>query len=506
MKRSLILQRVLAAAAFGILVACGERELVTAPQPKVVQSSSSVMASLAAFSGDLDAQGGATLALPSFAFPEGVKVAVTISGSIMVYSAPQAQYFTQSGSTDPWGVPIGGVYQQCSLKATVKYGATSSGPPPNCTPWGSSKVWIDTVVVSGSGTAIRGAKIPNDSPSPCDTMVCNSSSGANQVAIVPLAGDLDLSARYYLESSRLARKALFIHPFTNDYPYAYQDIGFNDSTTPRGLPLKVLLNSWTMADSTAPGGYWGHSYFPGCLGINPPVGCTASIRETGTYTSRARVNGVEHEDFVTIYCAESEPLLNNDLVRQQMRAALDSSNAWSTDQLQVNERTFFVLQDTLTSGAMPYVFIFPRGPNDDLCNGTPQMPQPSVAPANTKILAWGHDHPFEATDPNPVNRLAICKDKAGRRDTFYGAEGASPEDRKAANDYNDPTVNPGAQAAGWLPMSSFIIDIHNVYVLRPGQQLGDELASGNKFNWDGLYPTDPSRTSRRCMWPKRVIQ
>jgi hypothetical protein len=238
---------------------------------------------------------------------------------------------------------------------------------------------------------------------------------------------------------------------------------------------------------------------------NPMASCAVDVRETGTWNSTVRVNGVEHSDSIVLYCAESEPLLNNDLFRQQLLAALDSSNASSTFPGDQNERTFFLVQDTVTPGAVPHLQIFPRGPNDDACNGTPQVPTPDKVAPNTKILTWGHTHPFDASDPNMGNRLTVCRDKSGRQAAFYGLEGFSPDDRIAGDSFNNPTNNPAAQAAGWLPMPGVIIDLHNVYILRPGDNPGDDLTAANRFSWDGYYPKDPNRLARRCVWPKRIV-
>lgn len=491
------------------MAACSEHELSTAPGPKTVPSQLSLtMAALPPFSGFLGVPGGQTLTLPSYtAFPEGIKVTFTAQGTIAVTSDSHANYFHDNVNAGPGGVWINGVYQQCSVGVLITYGAVGFGPPP-CNPYDAATSWSVTTVVQGSGTAKRTPDIPVYHPGDCDTIVCHTYAGGQTITVVPLAGDLDLQAFYALEG-RSARKALFIHPFTNTDQYAHQTVTFTDSTTPRGLPLKSLFHTWTMADPSAPNGYWNHTQPPACVGTNPSPVCAVDIRESGTYASHVRVNGVEHDDSITLYCSESEPLLNNDLVRQQMLAALDSSNAWASNQLVRKERQFFIVKDTVTPAATPYLMILPPAPGADLCGGTPIMPTPSVVPPDTKILSWGHDHPFEASDTTMGQNLGSCRDKAGR--LMIGVpmlEGASPEDRDATDKYNDPTVNRAAQAAGWLPMSSFIIDYHNVYVLRPGQKLGDELTAGNKFNWDGFYQTlnDTGRLSRRCGWPKRVVQ
>lgn len=499
------------------MLACSEHELSTAPAPKPEPVLPSLtMGALSSFSGSLDALGGSFLPLPPYTdYPEGIKVVLTVSGSIHVTSDSHAQYFHKTVDAGPGGVWVDGTYQQCSVGVRIIFGSTGFGPapcnppanPPGSIGYDTGVTWSTTAVVQGSGTATRTPNIPWDSPSDCDTIVCHTYSGSQTVTIVPVAGDLDLQAFYALEG-RSARKALFIHPFTNADMYAHQTVTFTDSTTPRGLPMKPMSHTWTMTDPSAPNGFWNHTAVPGsCLGSTPSSFCPVDIKETGIWTSQVRVNGVSHSEDITLYCSESEPLLNNDLVRQQMRGALDSSQAWSTNALALNERQFLVVQDTVTPGAMPHLMILPRDPTADECNGTPQTPTPASVPPNTRILAWGHTHPFEASDSNPTMRLAFCKDAAGRLGAKTMEEGASKEDRQATNAFNDPAFNQTTQAAGWLPMPSFIIDIHNVYVLRPGQALGDELNAGNKFSWDSFYktPTDTTRTLRRCGWPKRIV-
>ena len=133
-------------------------------------------------------------------------------------------------------------------------------------------------------------------------------------------------------------------------------------------------------------------------------------------------------------------------------------------------------------------------------SANPPMPRPAVAPPNTRILAWGHDHPSEP------NIDVACRDSTGAFYIGTTANGASPDDRIAADNVNSSTSNPTAATAGWLPMSGIIIDKHNVFIMRPSAALGSEQNAGNKFNWDGLDPTDPTRTPRRCGWPKRVVQ
>lgn len=487
-----------------VILACSDRELPIAPSLKPEPSRpASTMAALGTFTYNLAAEGGSFDTLPSYsAYPEGVKVTVTVSSRINVWSDPRADYFQKTVDAGPGGVWIDGGYQQCDNGVSINFGSTHFGPPPCLVatnppgqlPYDTSGVWTFTAVLYGNGSATRTPNIPKYAPpSVCDTITCHRYTGSQAIIVAPLAGDLDLQAFYALEG-RSARKGLFIHPFTNTDTYAHQTVTFTDSTTPRGLPIKALSNTWTMMDPTAPNGYWNHTQVPApCLGSSPPVACAVEIRETGIWDAHARVNGVEHSDDITIYCAESESLLNNDMVRQQMLADLDSSNAASSDYTQRSERYFLVLQDTVATGATPYLKIYPHLPSDDVCFDSTFIPLPANLPANTKIVAHGHDHPSEP------NISVMCKDSTGASTipatTVYGADQGDRDWADRVNKFVNPT------------MPEYIIDKHNVYVLRPGQSLGQEHDPGNQFNWDGLSktPNDTTRFLRRCGWPKRIV-
>jgi hypothetical protein len=305
-----------------------------------------------------------------------------------------------------------------------------------------------------------------------------------------LAGDLDLQAYYALES-RIARKALFVHPFNDSYTYGYQSVNFRDSTSPPDLPIMPLVHTWTMMDPTAPNGFWNHTQPPaGCFQTNPPLRCEVNVRETGVWASRVRVNGVEHYDELAVYCAESEPLLNNDVLRQQLLSALDSSNANDTDYHNRVERYFFVLQDSVTPGAQPHLAFTPRDPTADVCHTpTPSLPAP-LLPPNTKVVGFGHDHPSESFI------VVKCRDKHGNQTkpgrTAYGADGPDIKEQRRFN-----SVYPNAV--------QLIIDKHNVYIVRPGANLDDEHRTGNEFSWDGLMQPRDDRLRRRCGWPKKTV-
>jgi hypothetical protein len=482
-----------------LLSGCSEHEVTTAPQLKQPPSHATpTMSALESFFGYMDMPGLTTSTLPSYAaYPEGVKVTITVAGKIHVWSdVNHANYFSKTVDAGPGGVLADG-YSECRIAIIVTYGATNFGPqpcsqltnPPGQLPYDTQGSWTFTAVVQGDGTVWRTPTIPTYTPGECDTIVCHTYEGRQTVEVVPLAGDLDLQAYYALEA-RSARKALFVQPFTNLDTYAHQTVTFTDSTTPRGLPMQSLTHVWTMMDPTAPPGYWNHTQVPAtCTRTNPGPFCPVEIRETGTWTSTVRVNGVPHSDDIVLYCAESEQTLNNDKLRQQLLASLDSSNANDSDFRNRFERYFLVLQDTVTPGAVPYLAYNPRQPTDDVCHGSTVLPGPSMLPPNTKLLGTGHNHPSESFI------TVKCRDRNGNQtipaSTVYGASKTDMKWQKTVN-------------AAYPSAFQVIIDKHNVYFVRPGASIGAEHQIGNQFNWDGLMPID-GRLKRRCGWPKRIV-
>ena len=92
-----------------------------------IKNSNRDMLAMPPFRGSLTGVGGSALSLPSFAFTEGVKVAMQIGGTMNLTSDSRAWYVTYSGGLDAAGIYVGGVYNQCSLRASINY-PTSPGP------------------------------------------------------------------------------------------------------------------------------------------------------------------------------------------------------------------------------------------------------------------------------------------------------------------------------------------------------------------------------------------
>src|SRR6476620_9032960 len=79
-----------------VALGCSEHELTTAPQPKQPPAQAAPsMSALGSFFGQMDMPGVTTSTLPSYAaYPEGVKVTITVAGRIHVWSnKDHANYF-----------------------------------------------------------------------------------------------------------------------------------------------------------------------------------------------------------------------------------------------------------------------------------------------------------------------------------------------------------------------------------------------------------------------------
>jgi hypothetical protein len=465
------------------------------PIPKVLGS----MQSLPFFSASLDAASGATLALPTYPFPEGVLVDMTIEGTVAFWSHPLASPYRWSGDLDAFGIRLPND-PGCLATTKIVFSQISGigNPFPNSTacliPRTMSNYSV-RALVGGTGTATRGP-LPSGNTYPCDSIrnagdQCYTATGEQTITVTPLAATLDFQGTY----AGVRGHSLFVPPFVNDagdLVTGYNTIIFTDSTLPRGMPLRNLDHTWIFADPTDPGHWYWHKTENTCYAGN--VYCAVNVKETGTMTSRTRVNGVEHQDSVVVYCT-ADTLLNTDSVRQALLALLDSSNAYDSDYQNRTERYFLILQDTVSPGAKPYIYFYSTFPTADVSQTKTELPTVTYF-ANTKVLAHGHSHPSEPNQSvtcHDSDTGELVVDENGNPITQKTVDGADKYDWQWTNTVNNPALNPTYAAKGWLPMPGFIIDKHNVFTLRPGQSLGDEHNSGNKFPFG----------NGRCKWPRR---
>lgn len=342
------------------------------------------------------------------------------------------------------------------------------------------------VRVGGTATAHRG---PLPYSNYCDGPCTYTATGSQRITITPLEADLDFKATF----GGARKDHFFLPPFVS-----YYQMIFTDSTFPRGMPRGNFNHTWTRADPTYPG----HPYWKltenTCYAGN--LYCAVNIKETGIMTSTTRVNGVVHTDSVTIYCADSLPELNNDLVRQGLMAVLDSSGAGidSTTSIYArNERGFFILQDTTVPGSKPFIWLLPEKPHADACQYGGKFPEFSERPAGTLVLGWGHSHPGVRWEN------VMCTDTLGNPRTFWQngelkvwtsdlTPGVSTSDFEEQQRRNDPNY---PQYQG--PIDEYFIQSDGtLLILRPGQlPMAPYNLPSQNIRW---------RTGR-CAWPRRTI-
>jgi hypothetical protein len=203
--------------------------------------------------------------------------------------------------------------------------------------------------------------------------------------------------------------------------------------------------------------------------------------------ANTRVNGTDQTDEVTIYCKDTIAVMNNDLIRQGLMAANDSSGYPQKPLDQRRERAFLLLQDSVTPGAEPYLFFFPLSPDASICSpGEPYL-NLSNRPANTRVLGGGHTHVVE-----PGTQVDKCVDMFGVEHTGKARAGASNGDWGWVHAMNIPNLNPGTV----LPLKEYIVKGTQIEVLDPSKNPGSELLSTGRV-WQPL--------TGRCVWPKRSL-
>lgn len=448
---------------------------------------------------DLPAEPGSPVSVSLFPFPEGVVVDITFRGQISFTSHPLAAPIHYSGPLDYKGirVPLG---TGCSVQATVVFSQISGvgNPFPNTTDCLIPRTMTDYTVrarVGGTGTAYRSAK-PLGNTYPCDSIrgagsQCYWVSGMQKIIVAPLAAALDFEGTYAGKRSR----GVFVPRFVNDSNRTvsgYSMVVFTDSTYARGMPLKNNAHRWSFADSSDPGDPYWHKTTNTC--DNGVLYCAVYVKETGTMTSDTRVNGTYQTGDVLVYCADTAAILNNDLVRQGLMAVNDSSGYPSRPTENRVERSFLILQDSLTPGAEPYVWFFPQSPNANICTVGAANIDFRDRPSNTRVLGGGHAHVL------PTDEFVVCLDPSGqpKRDAAGNIiaantlPGASDEDWNWVKLLNTPGLNPGTV----FPFKEYIVRGNEVLVLDPSKEKGSELQSGGAFRWP---------VTGRCTWPKRSL-
>jgi len=463
------------------------------------------MSSLGPSSAELPAQPGPSVLIASYPFIEGVWADIAITGTITMGSDPRATLH-YDGPLDYHGLCVptqSGAY--IDAKVNFSMGSTQwvgGGSTPDCNVPRTMTNLTFRAIIAGDARAVRG-------PMPvvwtwCGGYCAYSASGSQTVTITPLSGDLNFGAAWNQQSG----KVLYI-PLSAGTPYLM--VHFQEYTNPTGLTLKPLWRTWKQGDPTLAGNRTNmmecvNGNYQGSPPTYPALVCDIWVKESGIMTSLTRVNGVQHTQSVTVYCADTFAILNRDRARQELMTILDSSGVPAVPNTSRKERIFFILKDTTTPNSEPYIFFIPELPHADGCHvGNRQdVPKFSARPAGTKLLAWGHDHviPFGGLNLCPDDNGIYEKDSAtGLLKMWKAKPGISPEDWEyiaARNNSNDTTEYPGGvNDPAWVgPVNHYIINPDgDVYVVRPGQLPGAVLLlEGNNLNWGG----------GQCAWPRRT--
>lgn len=436
---------------------------------------------------------GLPINLVTWPFAEGVKVDITITGNIFLTPHPLAAPIKYNGELDYLGIRLPND-NGCLLQATVVFSQVSGAGNPfptatACTTPRTMTNYSVRALVGGTGTVSRSAK-PVGNSYPCDSIrsagsQCYTVTGSQTVTVTPLPAQLDFRGSYNWKRSH----GIFVPPFVNasgatiDANY-YAPVWFSDSTFARGMPLKNNAHYWTFGDPSDLGDPRFHKTENTCYaGL---LLCQVNIKEAGTMLSDTRVNGTYQTDEVTIYCSDTMAILNADLVRQGLMSVNDSSGYPSKPLFSDRaERKFLILQDSVTPGAEPYLWYFPKSASADVCSVGDLYLTWSSRPANTRVLAAGHAHDADEGD------TVICHDvNTGAPYITTVDPGASRQDWMWLRLANAPGLNPGTV----LPLKEYIVKGNEVFVMDLSKGPGSELKPGGSFRWP---------VKGRCIWPKR---
>ena len=425
--------------------------------PRTASGSRMEMKALPPVSQSLPAAPTTSVFLGNYPHPEMVLAELRILGTITLASHPNATYTRYSGPIDAGGIPIYGVYQQCSL--TAKIACRGPGCKVEGTV-GTDSEWVDTALVGGNVYAVRGPPVPSANPA-CDSVgsPCRIYSGSQTAELTPLPAEFAT-----------------VMPGGQFRP-RNSTIYWNSTVTPNGakgipMPLRIVSRTWIKAD---PADSTGAPTSPSCSLIQ--VACAAYFVQSGTLVETARANGVIHTDSLTVQCATGDPLLDQIVLRNGAVDAINSTNAFDPDPDERIEQVFALVVDSrIPSPHLNVVHI--RTISADRCNSSWKYLLPSDNLG--RVLAYFHTH------PTAVGESYSCPNKPG---AVAGA-GLSIDDDIARNVVNSRiSTDSDFQQAGWQPVPWYAIDKHNVYRLPPGAPLSASTTPSNTFAATG-----------RCKW------
>jgi hypothetical protein len=243
--------------------------------------------------------------LPAFSEPTIVQVGVR--GTILTTAHPQNVTMNYTGPIGGSGAYSTGQHE-CYTNVTFWYshpsGGSRWGPGPCAYPPTAEPESADTVMFRGTGYVERGTGLLAYSGE-CGGDPCHTYSGSQTVFMNVFAAELRLVA-----AKRVVRPPEWL---------VFEARAFPDSIGGLRTPVRVVRWDWKAADGSR-----GTTQI--CdPGVNP---CEAYVRESGTMTVTALVNGREQAMSLTIECeleGPSDPALNFPEVRDSLMAALRRS-------------------------------------------------------------------------------------------------------------------------------------------------------------------------------------
>ena len=441
-----------------VTVACAETTSPprSAPPPP---SRAAFLQGLPAFEAVLPTTMGSPAASAQFpTYADPIILQLEIHRRIAIASHVQAWYSQYSGNVPGSGILVHGVFNQCYANVLFQWTDAAanktyqSGPAPCYTIPAGPSPWYDTLLVKGSGLALRRAGVPVDSTRCLEDGPCHKYSGDNLVRATPLAIPIGLrvSTRYINSTGS---------------PVTFTAIGVPDTVGRRAYKVPVTGVSWSWSAA-----HGGTAQTVVCNpGVNP---CITTVKEAGTMTVTATVNGVQQTTATHIEvvpCATGDSLIDKPINRASL-ADIWSLSLANQPNIDIRRERNALVYDTT-------YWVSPSGPDDGPCTTTLVHPIPAeYGPVRLRQ----HVHPFKVTDSLP----SACRPKNfpsrsfTRYDNPYG--GPSGRDWRVARDDEMPHM---------------VVDKDSIYRIYP-HPVDSVLRNGEYAyfptpNWQSKYKAVP---------------
>jgi len=375
------------------------------------------------FSVGLDAQPGTTVAMHNYS--DVVYAEVRVEDTIHLKTEPPnppnpGPVNNTNGPVYAYGSFVSG--GNCGLYVTISYPAI--GLSKRAAPCDQHHRWVDTVLVKGAGSAIRGPSI-TELPGSCITEPCHSQWGSQAVIISAIPVKLVVTT----DSGRFIRK---------NQPVKFTVSANPNNMTPTigggGTPRRVTGWHWQRADTSV------HTSDTTKIGLYcssmTATTCQLPIQESGFMIVDAVVNGTaqtEKVPIVIVPCPTKDSLIDNPVHRLGMTVSLDSGNANSPNKDIRKERQVIFFD---SAG----VTVLRLSPSDTRSSPCWNYDSPSSMPGTVTVME--HSHPFSIGDSLP----AICTPPGAKPNEYvsygHGYGGLSGADWRSAWNNQLPMVVP----------------------------------------------------------------